>query len=594
MFMLFFSLPLLADDMGEPLHVADLEHVHRVSVHPEFLAGAKTHSLHSVMQSVPENAWKQLPLARTNYPAVSSGYWLRFTVTGLAARAGPTFVQLAYPHLDYVDFYALNDGEILSSYSTGDRYDFDTRPVDHRDFVFPISSGDLDTVEIYLRVETSGLYRLPLTVTDELGLERNDKLIYLFYGVLFGVFALMILYSTTLLIKLRERVYFYFLLFVIAAALLRACFEGLAFQYLWPQSPQFANQLLLLLSNVIPLLGVMFILCFLDIGRSGNQFEKALRPISCVLVAANILVGLGISYSLSLTINFAVTLLAVMASLYLGFKAFQRGQRAAKTFLIAWGGLLVFILIFGLYSAGYFDDGFITENALALGSLFQLTVLSLSFAARINEQKDRRIIAQKESLRSQKQLTEELDHLVEARTRELEKANEQLRQLTVTDSLTGLSNRRHFQQVLTSEFRKAFWEAKDLCIIMLDINHFKQINDTYGHQIGDESLAYVASCISDGIRKPSDLAARIGGEEFACLLPGVDLDSAMGVAERIREIVSTPFTLSGGVTMRLTASLGVASLTSDKAESGEALLQTADQRLYRAKHGGRDRVVAEA
>ncbi|CAA7611878.1 diguanylate cyclase [Magnetospirillum sp. UT-4] len=165
---------------------------------------------------------------------------------------------------------------------------------------------------------------------------------------------------------------------------------------------------------------------------------------------------------------------------------------------------------------------------------------------------------------------------------------DELRRLATTDPLTGAANRRRFMDVANRECERAERYRTPLSLAMLDIDHFKRVNDTWGHGIGDEVLRAVVRAVAGGLRE-IDLIGRLGGEEFAVLLPETELDGAMAVAERLRRAVAeTDVPVPGGA-YRVTVSLGVA----DWSGGGlDALLGRADRALYRAKDAGRDRVEA--
>jgi diguanylate cyclase (GGDEF)-like protein len=166
-------------------------------------------------------------------------------------------------------------------------------------------------------------------------------------------------------------------------------------------------------------------------------------------------------------------------------------------------------------------------------------------------------------------------------------AEEKLEELASTDALTGLKNRRKFDAAIDSEWRRAARLKMPLALLMIDADHFKAYNDTFGHQAGDQVLIGVAICISDSVRRAGDCAARYGGEEFAVLLPGLSSAEAMGVAETIRLRVQQ---WSGDPTVT-TVSIGVASLTPVPTMQWFDLIRAADRALYTAKAGGRNRSV---
>ncbi len=166
----------------------------------------------------------------------------------------------------------------------------------------------------------------------------------------------------------------------------------------------------------------------------------------------------------------------------------------------------------------------------------------------------------------------------------------QLRELSIIDTLTGLFNRRRFFELLASECLRTRRTERPVTLVMGDLDHFKEINDTYGHAAGDAVLREVANCIRSEIRVGIDAAGRFGGEELVILLPETPLEAAAEVTERIRDrIRNTPVYWSGSE-IAVTASFGIASASGLAADS-DTLLELADSRLYRAKQSGRNRVI---
>jgi diguanylate cyclase (GGDEF)-like protein len=166
-------------------------------------------------------------------------------------------------------------------------------------------------------------------------------------------------------------------------------------------------------------------------------------------------------------------------------------------------------------------------------------------------------------------------------------AEDKLEELATTDALTGLKNRRKFDAVIDAEWRRATRQKMPLALLMIDADHFKSYNDTFGHQAGDQMLVGIAICISDSVRRAGDCTARYGGEEFAVLLPGLSPVEALAVAETIRLKVQG---WSDGPTVT-TVSIGVASLTPDATMEWSVLVKAADKALYAAKANGRNRSV---
>lgn len=174
---------------------------------------------------------------------------------------------------------------------------------------------------------------------------------------------------------------------------------------------------------------------------------------------------------------------------------------------------------------------------------------------------------------------------------EVRRAHHRLREWAIRDGLTGLLNHRHFQELLLNEYLRAERYEQPLSCMMLDLDHFKSINDTYGHPFGDEVLKRVASTLS-GAARQVDIIARYGGEEFVAVLPNTDLEGALRLAERIREeIAAHPFVFEGH-SVSLTVSIGVATSDDPRVSGERDLIKQADAALYQAKWQGRNRVCA--
>ncbi len=179
---------------------------------------------------------------------------------------------------------------------------------------------------------------------------------------------------------------------------------------------------------------------------------------------------------------------------------------------------------------------------------------------------------------------------------ELKRARDRLAQLAITDGLTQIANRRHFDDTLAREYARLARNQQMLSLVLVDLDHFKEFNDSYGHISGDDCLRAVARVIDSAASRPADLAARYGGEEFACILPDTDREGAVAIAERIREGVSAlgivhDSSPSGGY---VTASAGVGTVRCQPDRSPLNVVAIADEQLYAAKAAGRDRVAAPA
>ena len=177
-------------------------------------------------------------------------------------------------------------------------------------------------------------------------------------------------------------------------------------------------------------------------------------------------------------------------------------------------------------------------------------------------------------------------------TQKLDAANQQLQLLSTLDSLTGIANRRRFDDALDVEWRRSVRNANALALAMIDVDYFKQFNDQYGHQTGDDCLRKVAAALANTLKRPGDLIARYGGEEFIAILPSTPLSGALIISQHLRDAVAAlalPHAASPAEKI-VTISIGVAGMVPDNIGNPDYLVRAADMMLYKAKNNGRNQV----
>ena len=258
---------------------------------------------------------------------------------------------------------------------------------------------------------------------------------------------------------------------------------------------------------------------------------------------------------------------------------------------------------------GLLPSSFWTINASQIGILLLVVLLSVTLADRINSDRSLRLKAQAEALDNERaartsqaaliaakeQANQELEKRVMARTNdlnqtmgELQIANTRLQHLSTTDGLTQISNRAFFDQSLQTEHRRATRLGTSVAVILFDIDHFKHVNDTYGHPAGDECLRAIGEMLRAKELRGEDVVARYGGEEFVLLRVNATLANSAAVAEELRAAIDTMRLNIDGQVLRFTASFGVAIDTPIGLSRPQDLVNEADKALYRAKSEGRN------
>lgn len=284
-----------------------------------------------------------------------------------------------------------------------------------------------------------------------------------------------------------------------------------------------------------------------------------------------------------------------------GLACALKRQRSAYFFLAAFGLLILGGATTTLRALGILPTNAFTEDGLQIGSSLEMLLLAFALADRINVMRQEKLQAQARLLEAQEQLVETLQHSereleqrVAVRTEELQVLNSRLEMLSLTDALTGIANRRHFDEVLAKECKRALRVGEPLALAVLDVDWFKTYNDHYGHPAGDSCLQQIAHTLAATISRSTDLVARYGGEEFVFLAPSTGLAGAQSMAEKlVRAVEALALPHERSPLGYVTISVGIALMPLDAESPAQALLQRADAALYRAKSQGRNRVACD-
>lgn len=565
------------------------------------------------------DAWPWQPLARPTLGKQPDGAWLRMSLRNGGTDARLWYLLLKWPVLDRVAvrLHYPDSGRWGAPMLAGDALALSARPLADHHFVYPLELPPGERAVVHLQVQARETLALPLELIDEKqfveGRLRDVTLVSLFFG---GILVI-VLYNLSLLVFTRDGSYFFYVLYLLSAVFYVLSITGFGQLYLWPEIPELSARFYGLSAALCFFTPMLFALRFLGVRRYGGWVWWVSITLTLYWGAAVLVLLLVPTLGRYLFME-SVALLHCGLTMAVTLNLWARGNPSARLFSIAWSALLIFTVVNLLALNGVLPLNAWTLNGQLIGMFTEFVLLSMALAERINIERNRRIAAQQlaletseslaaeralhlqakqEALDLQLQANEVLEARVYERTRALEEArqgletaNAELLRLSATDALTQLANRRRFDGVLDEEIRRARRSGSPLAVLLADIDHFKRINDSYGHPFGDECLRQVAAVLMAHCQRAGDLAARYGGEEFVVLLPASDQRQAVVLAERIRQDIERLQLRHGDLPVALTISLGVATLGSTCA-SAEALLAAADAALYAAKHAGRNRVV---
>jgi len=504
-------------------------------------------SSHTLDFSAVENShdFVAVPENGPNFGFSHSAWWVRLNLVNSQPHDRELILRQGYPLIDYVDLWSPDGHGGWHHVQTGDRRDFGTREFFHRDFLFSIDLPASSERTVYLRFASSGPIDIALKLYEPVSLVGTISEEQLAYGAYFGGFLVLVLYNFFMFLVVRDRAFFYYLLYAISYGLYFSVFNGLSFQFLWPHQPAWGNMSLLVLLSSSLIFGMQFTRKFLDTGLNSPRQDRFAIGLQ-VLAAVSLLLSFFLPYSVLILPLALLTVVVTVIIMSMGMTCLFRGYRPARYFMIAWGLLLLGVLVYMLKTFGVLPHSMLTQNGFQVGSLCEMVLLSLALASRVNE----------------------------------------MQRQSRTDALTKLFNRRFFDERVEFEFERGQRLHSPLALLVADIDHFKDFNDRHGHSRGDEVLRAVARQLLEGVRS-QDVVCRYGGEEFALILPNTNGAQAMRIAESLRQDIEGNGAQGA---RRITISVGVAATDDHRLFSATDLFHAADRALYKAKAQGRNRV----
>ena len=506
------------------------------------------------------------------------------------------WLSINYPMLDDVQVFILDEHQnLLSAYPLGDRLSFVERVLLRPEFTVPLPSS-VSSGSVYLRVQSGSSLEVPMTISEDAVLRQTMENSAWIQGLFFGAVVMLGLYHALIFLSSGDRSYLYFSGLSLAMALIQATLWGRSYQFLWPESPAWNNIAVSTLINTSNVFGALYISKVVKICESHRWIYLAAMALAATSTVMVVL-SLNMPYAEVIYPTLHLSMMTFLVCATMVVVRMRRGYPPAFAVFVA--GLMYTLgsASYILGKLGVFNNSLLLDNALALGQLLQVLLFAFALSVRMAMEKELRERAQRDTAHAQALLLEtereqnmRLDQEVKARTQELREANARLEKISTTDSLTGLYNRRHFDEVLEREYDRGAREGKSLSLIMLDLDYFKNLNDSQGHAFGDEALRQTALRIQDVLNRPADMAFRYGGEEFVILLPDTEASAAHILARQIWTAMRSEPIVMKDQTVRLTISIGIAATMPDKDNSYYTLLKRADEKLYEAKNEGRDRI----
>ena len=553
-----------------------------------------------------------------SHDALNFGYtkdriWLKFTLSNTSDHDIERMLNIRYPLLDKITLYSDSQPEPL--YSLGrllEGKNDQALDVPASYFVMPITVKSNSFETYYLSVESDDSLALPIYLTTQSALETQAFQYAVNFAFYIGLVITNILFAFFMTLILRDREQLYYCLFMISNHFaFFSVLEGMPNTLLGIDT-LFINR------DIIPFVVCFSMLLFTLFAASYLRLyslaPKAYR-LSRVLVGLMIftlLLCFILPYFYAITLS---TFASILVGMFYGSVAktyVVRGRPGIKSFILAWGLGVAGAMIYGLKVWGIIPVNFFTSYSWHIGTLLEAAVFSAMMAYRAAQDRKERLVAlqslnkkerdlrhtQEQLLATESAAKTELELQVKQRTRDLsnllgqlEDENKSLAELSINDALTKVRNRRFFNDIYPQMWNDSIEERTPISVIMLDIDHFKRVNDDYGHLCGDHCLVTLAQIMQSSVNHSTDVVCRYGGEEFAIILTRTTAEQACVVAERIRENIEMTIITDGEHTFKVTSSFGVAGLIPTEYASPDALIAQSDAALYKSKRNGRNRVT---
>lgn len=594
-------IPILSAKAEIPTYHLDQDE--QIVTHYLYQNSAKSYykSINDII-NLNNNVWQEVQLANSDLLIMPGENWYVFTVKNTHNEKKEIYFELANQvRMNRSELFTLSNTQGITQTKLA------LQRSNNRSAIISLLPNS--QVTLYLVVESSAQLRSLVKIYSTKGYLENSNLLQFQQGIAIGgLFCLSIAFMLLFLATRNTQTFILFGYFLSNTFMLSAML-GLNIYYFLPHLPELIGIELPLISAISALFLLIFTTQLFNLKVRFNNIYQVIRVNFWVLL---LYMPLSIQLSVVDNINIAMIIytLVIFSLILLGIYLHKHASRLALLFTFVMAAQFIFVLVV-IASVNWYDIGFIAYRSVFYSVLFWLNCLLVIFlmsrqyryqlADKQNAQ--RRALesalaserAQEELLKIQSQSQEELEERVQERTlelnialQELEEANHELEQKNTLDELTGLFNRRFYDQKILAEYRRSKRNLTPLSLILVDIDHFKSVNDTYGHLAGDQCLVWVSEHLKQSLKRSSDMAFRYGGEEFCLILPDTDGKGARALAESLRiNIAKQPCTYKE-VEIPLTISNGIYTYQQQENVSPEQIFSGADKALYQAKHNGRN------
>ena len=504
---------------------------------------------------LPSNDFEPLAKPVASHLFTSSAFWYKFDVKNSENRALDRLMVFEPAWLDSVIINIVTQEGKVQRYEGGNIYPYAQRSLDHYLINFEhLFDPGISTV--YIQVKTRDPFIVSVSILEKSLFLNEQLIIILLVGLIYGGIIAMLFYNLFLYFGIKERYYAYYVLYLGTYLMANASYNGYTFMSLFSDYPNIQNWSQSINIYFFVLSALLFARSFLNLEKYHLTLYKMTTTVIYVILAIAILSPLAGGYHTHVMLSI-VSITFMSAYIFvISLVSWQKGNRSARFFLLGATSGLIGAFFTSLTVMSFIPYSYWTYKASDYGIYVDVVLISLALADRMKITQEKKLIAEQEAK---------------------------------TDVLTGLSNRRYYYKVGTKEYQRLKRNERNVSVVVFDIDNFKNINDSYGHALGDLVLENTSRIIKETIRE-YDYAFRMGGDEFLLLLPETEVDEAYNLAERIRKEIKGLQVNTDEHILSITASFGISDFNKTDITI-ESIAKRADTALYQAKRAGKDRVV---
>ena len=540
---------------------------------------SSTLDFNDVRQSTQVNKWVSLQGKTANFGYTKSPYWFRFTVTNTEDSNADKLIVISYPQLDSIDFYRIENSEVIDHIATGDKRSFSERPIEHPYFLFPAIIPANSTVEFFIRMQTGGTMQAPLKLWDRqeflVSIGKEDQIHAFFYGIL----IVLALFNFFVYLALREKTYLFYSVATFGYAFFFATMRGKPFQLLFPDFPSIHNHSLLIVIPLTTLFSALFARSFLSLKEHSKILDNTTKVIS-MLAFGCIIASFFVEYAYSVRASVLLALPSYLFLLAVGPLMWSKSGQAARYYTVAWSLLTAGTAMTALNKAGAIPNSFISEYGMQIGSALEAILLTVALAARLYREREDKLTAQESTIHEHKERLQTEMKLVHQ---------------ALHHPITKLPNRACFEMLINDSVRRR--KNSRFAVCLLNLTRFHEINKTLGHNNADLLIQEAAKLINKivkilpGIQIAENednnpfYAFSFEGATFGVLL---DIDNAEQAKEIVASVIDELYhpVEFKGMLMELAPAIGV-SLFPDNGREASTLIRHANVALESAETNDR-------